>query len=242
MKLDVLAIAPHPDDAEINCGGTLAKSVHDGLKVGILDLTQGEMGTRGSVEKRFQESDNASKALGIHWRHNLGLPDGQIKNTLEFQSKVIDIIRKTQPTLCLISGPKDRHPDHNHAHQLLTDALFFSGLAKKHPEAAANKWRPVHVLLYMHDTPFEPDLILDISATFEQKINSILCYDSQINSTSGTDPQTYISGNDYFELIKAKARYFGHLGGFQYGEAFQYAGGPIPMSGLSGLISIERKR
>ncbi|MEO1021235.1 MAG: bacillithiol biosynthesis deacetylase BshB1 [Bacteroidota bacterium] len=233
MKLDVLAFAAHPDDVELNCGGTIASLTSSGKRVGIIDLTLGEMGTRGTVESRKKEAKHASEILGIAVREQLELPDSDIRNTRENQLRLIQVIRTYQPHLCLVGAPHDRHPDHGAATKLMTDSLFYSGLKKLTTTDAQgneqNVWRPAYILHYMQDRPFEPDLVLDISSHMEQKKKAIEAFNTQFNVKEKAEDHTYISTPEYFEQVIARARYFGHLAGFTYGEPFKYYNGPVPL-------------
>ncbi|MBO6792387.1 MAG: bacillithiol biosynthesis deacetylase BshB1 [Balneolaceae bacterium] len=236
MKLDVLVFAAHPDDAELNAGGTIASLVTEGKKVGIIDLTKGEMGTRGTVETRQIEVDNASKVLGIHYRSNLDLGDSILENNRENQTKIIEELRKLRPDLCLLGAPTDRHPDHGKATRLCMDALFYAGLAKFESSIDTQPWRPTTIVHYMQDRPFEPDFIVDISDHWETKKEAILAFSSQFNvSDPKLEPETYISNQAYFKQIEARARYFGHLAGFEFGEPFQKTNGPVGLQSLSFL-------
>ncbi len=236
MKLDVLVFAAHPDDAELNAGGTIASLVKEGKKVGIIDLTKGEMGTRGTAETRQVEVDNASKVLGIHYRSNLDLGDSILENNRNNQSKIILEVRKLRPELCLIGALNDRHPDHGKATHLCMDALFYSGLAKFMNSENSLPWRPPTIAHYMQDRPFEPDFIVDISDHWETKKEAILAFSSQFNvSDPKREPETYISNQAYFKQIEARARYFGHLAGFEFGEPFQKANGPVGLQSVSFL-------
>ena len=235
MKLDVLVFAAHPDDAELNCGGTIASLIHQGKKVGVIDLTKGEMGTRGTAESRAEEVTKASEILGISYRMNLDLGDSFIENTRENQLKIIAEIRKTQPQICLIGAEYDRHPDHGKATRLCIDSLFYSGLSKigfKDSRIDLPKpWRPKHIFSYMQDRPFEPDFVFDISEQWETKKNAILAFKTQFNISNPTkEPETYISSQKYFKQIEARARYFGHLAGFEFGEPFKMINGPMGLA------------
>ena len=177
MKLDILAIGAHPDDVELGVGATIAKEVANGNKVGILDLTRGELGTRGNAEIRDVESINSSKVLGIEVRENLRLQDGFFENNKESQVRIIEIIRKYQPEIVLINAPKDRHPDHGKAHSLASTACFLSGLIKIRTELEGEKqkaWRPKHVYSYIQWKYLEPDFVVDVSDFMDTKIKSIL--------------------------------------------------------------------
>ncbi len=243
FKLDCLVFAAHPDDAELNCGGTIARLVHQGLKVGIIDLTQGQMSTRGDIETRKQEAENASKILGIEIRENLGFMDSKILNNREQQLKIIEVVRKYRPDLCLIGAPFDRHPDHGAATRLLIDALFYSGLRKLEDASKLEPWRPAHILHYMQDRPFEADFVFDISDTLELKMEALKAFSTQFNvEENEPGEQTYISGQGYFEQIRARARFYGHLAGFDYGEPFKYYNGPVPLIDFSLFTQTNPKR
>jgi bacillithiol biosynthesis deacetylase BshB1 len=238
MTLDVLALAAHPDDTELNCSGTLAALVKQGLKVGVVDLTKGEKASRGTPEERLKEADKAAKILGLDVRDNLGLPDCGLDNTSEHREAIIQKIRLYQPKICFVNAPSDRHPDHGHASRLSIDALFYSGLKtiKTYDQSGKPQapWRPYHILHYMQDRPFEPDFVFDISSVMEQKENAILAFSSQFNvKEADGEPQTYISRPSFFEAIRARARHFGHLIGVEYGEGFLYHGKPIPLADLN---------
>ena len=247
MKLDVLVFASHPDDAELNCGGTIASLVDSGKKVGIIDLTKGEMGTRGTDQTRAAEVKKASEILSISYRHNLDLGDSLIPNNRENQLKIIKQVRLTQPHICLVGAPSDRHPDHPKGTQLVLDALFYSGLKKlkseNYPGSDQDSWRPAHILHYMQDRPFEPDFVFDISDYWETKKQSMLAFDTQFNvSEPGTEPETYISSESYFKQMEARARYFGHLAGFEYGEPFKYYLSPAPLKSMDLFFNTQPKR
>lgn len=247
QRLDVLAFAAHPDDTELCCGGTLAQLTKQGKNVGVVDLTEGEMGTRGTPEKRKEESQRASEIIGLAVRENLGLPDTQLANSREHQKKLIRKIRKYQPHICLVGAPVDRHPDHGYATRLALDAIFYSGLAKietvDEDGNPQKRWRPSHILHYMQDRPFEPDLVFDITDTFETKKQAILAFETQFNvEDPGEEPETYISGTDFFKGIEARARHYGHLIGVTYGEPFKYYNGPIPFNSMEAFFETEPER
>lgn len=242
MDLDVLVFAAHPDDAELNCGGTIATLISQGKSVGIIDLTQGEMGTRGTIETRILEAETASKILGISYRVNLDLGDSIVGNTRENQFKLIREIRTCKPKLCLIGAPYDRHPDHGKATQLCIDSLFYSGLEKIDTHSKEGNyqkaWRPSHIVHYMQDRPFEPDFIFDISDHWETKKKAVLAFNTQFNVTdTKSEPETYISSDTYFKQLEARARYFGHLAGFEFGEPFQVLNGPMGLTSLDSFLS-----
>jgi bacillithiol biosynthesis deacetylase BshB1 len=244
MKLDILAIGVHPDDVELGCSGTLIKEIKRGKKAGILDLTQGELGTRGTIETRYQEADNAAMIIGASVRENLKMRDGFFKNDEEHQLLLIKAIRKYQPEIVIGNILRDRHPDHGRAGHLINDACFLSGLAKiETRDEQGNlqqKWRPKYFLQYIQDWYHEPDLIVDISDVFEQRMKSIQAYTTQFytseNSTEG--PQTYISTPDFLDSVIARARMLGKRIGVKYGEGF-LSEKKIGISNLDALLQIE---
>jgi bacillithiol biosynthesis deacetylase BshB1 len=247
MKLDVLALSAHPDDTELCCGGTLAALANQGKKAGVVDFTRGEMGSRGTPEQRLKEASNAADIIGLKVRENLRLPDTKLQSTREYQKKVIQKIRAYRPHVCLVGAPSDRHPDHGNATKLALDAIFFSGLTKIETQDndgnPQERWRPSHVLHFMQDRPFKPDLVFDISNTFEIKKEAILAFETQFNvSNTGDDPETYISSEEFFDGIEARARHYGHLIGATYGEPFQYHNGPVPMGSFNALFETEPQR
>lgn len=237
-KLDILVLAAHPDDAELCCGGTLAKLIQQGKSVGIVDMTRGEMGTRGTPVQRIDESQKASAVLGLSIRQNLELPDTRLRNIPEYREKIIRVVRAYRPHVCLVGAPADRHPDHGNGTRLALDAIFYSGLTKiKTTDADGNdqeRWRPSHILHYMQDRPFEPDLVFDITETFEIKKEAILAFETQFNMADPEDePESYISSERFFKGIEARARHYGHMIGVTYGEPFKYYNGPLPMNSFS---------
>jgi len=244
MKLNVLALAAHPDDTELCCGGTLAALVNQGKKVGVIDFTQGEMGTRGTPEQRLEEASNAADIIGLEIRENLGLPDTQITNKREYQKKIVEKVRAYQPHVCLVGAPSDRHPDHGNATQLALDAIFMSGLTKFESQNKdgnpQKRWRPSHILHFMQDRPFKPDLVFNITKTFEIKKKAILAFKTQFNvDEPGDEPESYISSKKFFKNIEARARHYGHLIGATYGEPFKYYNGPIPMKSFDAFFETD---
>jgi len=226
LKLDVLAIGVHPDDVELGCAGTFINEIKAGKKAGILDLTQGELGTRGTIETRYEEAAKAAMIMGAAVRENLKMRDGFFKNDEEHQLKLIQAIRKYQPEIILGNVLNDRHPDHGRAGHLISNACFLSGLAKiETKDENGNpqlKWRPKYFLQYMQDWYHEPDIIIDISDSFEQKMKAIEAYSTQFyTDDSGKEgPQTYISTPDYLDSIIARARMLGKRIGAKYAEGF----------------------
>ena len=226
MKLDILAIGVHPDDVELGCSGTLINEIKAGKRAGILDLTQGELGTRGTIETRFKESANAAKIIGVEARENLKMRDGFFENNEEHKLKLISAIRKYQPDIVIGNVLHDRHPDHGRAGKMIAECCFLSGLSKIKTTGDDGKeqdrWRPAYVLHYIQDWYHEPDILVDISDVFEQRMKSIEAYTTQFHSgeVGGNEPQTYISTPDFLESVKARARMFGKRIGVKYAEGF----------------------
>tara|TARA_R110002050_G_scaffold194902_3_gene329743 strand:+ start:15771 stop:16487 length:717 start_codon:yes stop_codon:yes gene_type:complete len=223
MKLDILAIGIHPDDVELSCAGTLLKHIAQGKKVGILDLSQGELGSRGSGEIRLVESANAAKILGVAVRENLGFADGFFTNDKAHQLEIIKVIRKYQPTIILSNAPSDRHPDHGRASKLISDACFYSGLIRietQMEDVCQDKWRPQAIYNYIQDRYIDPDFVVDVSAYMDTKIAAIKAYASQFHNPDSTEPETPISGEKFFDFIKARMMTFGRDIGVDYAEGF----------------------
>jgi bacillithiol biosynthesis deacetylase BshB1 len=223
MKLDILAIGAHPDDVELSCSGTLAKHIFLGQKVGILDLTRGELGTRGSAELRSEEAAKAAQILGIHVRENLNFADGFFSNTEEHQLQLIKQIRNYQPDIVLCNAIYDRHPDHGKGSELVSNACFYSGLIKIETELNGKKqnaWRPKFVYHYIQDRYIKPDFIVDISEHIEVKMNSILAFGSQFFDPNSREPQTPISSKQFIEAIRNRSAEMGRIIGVDYGEGF----------------------
>lgn len=224
MKLDILIIAVHPDDAELGCSGTILKHIALGKKVGVVDLTRGELGSRGSAETRDMEATEAAKILGLHVRENLKMRDGFFGNDEEHQLQIIRIIRKYQPEILITNALEDRHPDHGRACALVNDSAFLSGLPKIVTEQGRKKqqeWRPKLVLEFIQDNYIKPDIILDITEFWEQKMASILAYKTQFYTPGYDEPNaTYISSPDFMKSVEGRAREFGKSINATYGEAF----------------------
>jgi bacillithiol biosynthesis deacetylase BshB1 len=224
MKLNVLAFAAHPDDSELGCSGTLARMISLGHKVGVIDLTRGELGTRGSVELRAAEAQAASNLLGLHWRENLGLKDGFVGNTEPERLAIIRAIRAHQPEVLLINAPKDRHPDHGNASILVNEAAFLAGLGKIATVGNDGKpqapWRPSKVWRYIQDQFLMPDFVVDITDFFELKMKAIEAFSSQFYNPSSGEPETYISSKNFMETVMARSKEMGHMVGVRYGEGF----------------------
>ncbi|MCZ2480772.1 bacillithiol biosynthesis deacetylase BshB1 [Aquirufa nivalisilvae] len=225
MKLDILVMAAHPDDAELACSGTIASQIQQGKKVGIVDFTRGELGTRGTPEIRIAESAASTAILGIHARENLGIRDGFFRNDEESQLKLIQVIRKYQPDIVLANALEDRHPDHGKGAQLAIDACFLSGLRKIETQDeqgnAQTAWRPKHVFHYIQDRYLTPDFVIDISAHWDVKEQSIRAFKSQFFDPNSTEPDSYISSPDFLEFIRARSMEMGHKIGVKYGEGYQ---------------------
>lgn len=224
MKLDLLVMTVHPDDAELGAGGTIAKYVAAGKKVGIIDLTRGELGTRGTAETRAIEAAKAAEILGVELRENLALRDGFFANDEENQRAIICAIRKYQPEIVITNALDDRHPDHGRASKLVNDALFLSGLRRietmvdGQPQEA---FRPRLQLQLIQDKYIQPDILLDITAFWDIKERSILAYTTQFNAaTDDAEPQTYISNPDFMESTRGRAAEFGRSIQVKYAEGF----------------------
>lgn len=224
MKLDILVMAAHPDDAELAVSGTIVAAIAQGKKVGIVDFTRGELGTRGTPEIRLAESAEASKVLGIHARVNLELADGFFQNDQESQLKLIEVIRAFQPEIVLANALEDRHPDHGKGAQLAIDACFLSGLRKietTRDGVKQTEWRPKQLFHYIQDRYLTPDFVIDISKHWATKEASIRAFRSQFFDPNSTEPASYISSPEFLNFIEARAREMGHKIGVQYGEGFQ---------------------
>lgn len=221
--LKILAIAAHPDDIELSAAGTILKHTMAGDAVGILDLTEGELGTRGSVALRYEEATAAAKVMGVQVRMNAQLPDGFFRNDEASQRKIISYIRHFRPQIVIANALEDRHPDHGKGGRLIADACFLAGLRKIETEwegQPQEAWRPKRVFHMIQDRNLEPDFIVDISATFEQKIAAIKCYKSQFHDPSSNEPITYISTNNFLDQIKYRDALAGKKIGTTYGEGF----------------------
>jgi len=223
MKLDILAIGAHPDDVEMSCGATLAKEIAAGKKVGILDLTQGELGTRGTAEIRKEEAHNAAEILGVALRENLGLADGFFQNDRASQLKVIEIIRKYQPEIVLCNAIEDRHIDHGKGSRLVSDACFLSGLVKietRLGDEMQQPWRPKNVYHYIQWKEIEPDFVVDVTGFMETKLEAVFAYKSQFYDANSKEPDTPISSMNTKESLSYRNRNFGRLIGTEYAEGF----------------------
>ena len=223
MKVDILAIGAHPDDVELGCGGTLAKLISEGKKAAVVDLTQGELGTRGTNITRAQEAASASEILGISARENLKMKDGFILNSEEYQMQIVKMIRKYQPEIVLANAIDDRHPDHAKAAKLVSDACFLSGLVKIETELDGEnqkQWRPKQVFHYIQWKHITPDFVIDISNFMEKKIEACLAYKTQFYDPDSKEPMTPIATKDFLESLTYRAQDLGRLSGVEFAEGF----------------------
>lgn len=229
--VDVLAVGAHPDDVELGCGGLLHKLAQAGKRVGILDLTRGEMGTRGTPEERAVEADKAAAVLGVVRRANAGLPDGGVANTPEQRLALVALLRQFRPALVLTLMAPDRHPDHAAAHALVTDANYLAGLARI--DTGRFPHRTQHVLFFHPYTDYTgmPAFVADISASFEVKLAALRAHASQFHNPGYPGQETLISSKGFWDGIEVRARYWGARIGAVYGEPF-YADGPMPLDCL----------
>ena len=224
MKIDILAFGAHPDDVELGCGGTLHKAVVNGKTVGIIDLTKGELGTRGDIKTRAIEASNAAKVLGVSFRENLEMPDGFLTNSKENQLLVINMIRKYQPEIVFCNSFEDRHPDHSKACQLIRESCFLSGLVKIVTEDIDGNvqkfWRPNAVYSYIQWKSLKPEFVVDISSSIDVKISAVKCYKSQFYNPSSDEINTPISTKNFIESIRYRAADLGRLTNLDYAEGF----------------------
>jgi bacillithiol biosynthesis deacetylase BshB1 len=221
QPVDLLAIAAHRDDVELTCGGTLAKAVRAGQRVGIVDLTQGEAGTRGDAATRAAEADRAAKVLGVQLRLNAGLPDAHLHNDEPARAQVVELIRATRPRVVILPYPVGRHPDHRVASELGRDACYLAGLAKYGPAGAAPPHRPFKVLyaLAYREDPVKPSFVVDVSDVFEIKMAAVRCYGSQFDGAKAAG-EIHPTGQDLYELIRVQSAHYGSLIRRAYGEPF----------------------
>ena len=223
MKLDILAVGAHPDDVELGCGATLSKEISLGKKVGILDLTRGELGTRGSAEIRDKEAKNAAKILGVEFRENLAFADGFFLNNKTNQLEIIKILRKYKPTIVLCNAIDDRHIDHSKGSKLVSDACFLSGLIKIETQldgVVQDAWRPQHVYHYIQWKNLEPDFVVDVSGFIDTKLEAVKAYSSQFYDPKSTEPSSPISSKNFLDSIVYRAQDLGRLIGTSHAEGF----------------------
>ncbi len=216
--VDLLAFGPHPDDVEISCGGLVAKLVSLGYRVGIVDLTRGETGTRGTPETRLEEAAAAAKVLGVAFRENLELPDGHLAVTDAMKRPIIEAIRRHRPRILLGPFPADTHPDHVATGKLLDEVLFLSGLVNY--DAAGAPHRPQQTWSYMCHDPIDPSFLVDVSDAFATKMQALRCFASQLHDPTSDEPETNLASEDYLARLEARFRYFGSLIGARYAEPF----------------------
>jgi N-acetylglucosamine malate deacetylase 1 len=238
MKLHILAFGSHPDDVELGCGGTIAKEISLGKKVGIIDLTCGELGTRGSKEIRDTEAANAAKILGVHARENLNMRDGFFINDEKHQLEIIKMIRKYQPEIVLCNAVDDRHIDHPKGSSLVSDACFLSGLRKietEFDEKPQTAWRPKVVYHYIQWKNVKPDFVVDISGFNEKRVEAIMAYSSQFYDPNSSEPETLIATKNFLESLSYRNQDFGRLIGTDFAEGFTIER-PLAVNNLSDLI------
>jgi len=223
MKLDLLVFAAHPDDAELGCSGTILKYIAAGKKVGIVDLTRGELGTRGTAQTRDAETAESTRILGLHVRENLGMRDGFFQNDEEHQIKIIQMIRKYTPEIVFSNALHDRHPDHGKGGDLVNDAYFLAGLPKIRTEIegqAQNAFRPRVLLQYIQDRYIQPDILVDVSDFWDKKMECIYAFKTQFFNPDNDEEETYISSPTFLKVIEARARELGKTIGAEYAEGF----------------------
>ena len=223
MKLHILAIAAHPDDIELSCGGTIIRHTLAGQAVGIIDLTEGELSTRGTVELRYKEANAAAEVMGVKVRHNLKMADGFFKNDEAHQRMIIPYLRHYRPEIVIANALADRHPDHSRGGRLAADACFYSGLRKIETTwngQPQEPWRPKRVFHYIQDRLYEPTFIVDITSSFAKKYEAIKCYKSQFHDPESSEPISYIATEGFFDTLLYKDGVWGKRIGVKYGEGF----------------------
>ncbi|MFT6166336.1 MAG: bacillithiol biosynthesis deacetylase BshB1 [Vicingaceae bacterium] len=223
MKLDILAIGVHPDDIELSCAGTILKEIAAGKTVGVLDLSHGELGTRGSGPLRLIEAQKSSEILGLACRENLGMADGFFKNDQEHILPIVQILRKYQPDIILSNAPRDRHPDHGRASKLISDACFYSGLRKvetKLDGEIQEAWRPKAIYNYIQDRFIEPDFVIDVTPFVETKMNAIKAFSSQFYNAGSNEPESPLTMKNFFEYVRSRMADMGRYIQVDYAEGF----------------------
>lgn len=216
--VDILVFGAHADDVELSCGGMVVRSVAAGRRVGIVDLTRGEMGTRGTPQMRLKESTKAQKILGAQFRERLDLGDGGLRTGRDEELQVIEVIRRHRPSLVVAPYPDDRHPDHTRAGRLVTEAAFYAGLKKV--ETGQPSHRPHAVIYFLQNSPIPPSFVVDVSAAWNRKMKAVAAYGSQFYNPSSKEPETWISQKSFLELIEARGRFYGAMIGAAHGEPF----------------------
>ena len=224
--LDILGVAAHPDDVELNAGGLLCLLAKAGYRTGILDLTKGELGSRGTPEERAREAAAASRILGLSFRENLGIPDGDIALTMENRLRLVDVLRRTRPHVVLTHPLACRHPDHTRAARLTIEACYSSGLARLRADQGRNMdpWRPRHLLHYAEVLPMDPTFVVDVTATWEQRMHAVRAFATQFHDPEQKGPETFISDPAFLRWVEARAIALGFSIGAGYGEGFIYRG------------------
>jgi bacillithiol biosynthesis deacetylase BshB1 len=224
MKLNILAFAAHPDDTELSCAGTLAKHINLGDKVGVIDFTKGELGTRGTPEIRMKEASKSAEILGLSVRDNLSFADGFFENDHEHQLKIVEKIRQYKPDIVIANAIRDRHPDHGRASEIVKTAVFLSGLAKVETTdqdgKAQEPWRPKTLLNYIQSIPITPDFVVDVSGFWETKMKAIQAFASQFHDPKSDEPETYISDPKFMKMIEARSLELGQIIGVEHAEGF----------------------
>jgi len=217
-SVDIIFFGAHPDDVELSCGGTIVKLVRDGLRVGMVDLTRGEMGTRGTAQTRKREAQNAAKILGASFRRQLDFSDGNLQTGREQELEIIEVLRRWRPKLVVGPWPDDRHPDHTRTGRIVTEASFYAGLRALETELPAH--RPQTVLYYMQNYMVPPSFVVDTTKTWKAKMRAVAAYKSQFHDPNSKEPATFISDPKFLEMIDARGKHFGALIGATFGEAF----------------------
>lgn len=223
MKVDILAVGAHPDDVELGCAGTILKLINEGKKVAIIDLTEGELGTRGTSETRRAETKLAMDILGVSERENLKMKDGFLSNSEEYQYRIIEMVRKYRPEIVLANAIDDRHPDHAKAAKLTSDACFLAGLPKVKTTldgVQQEAWRPKHIFHYIQWKNIQPDFVIDITDFMEKKVEACLAYKTQFYDPNSQEPVTPIATKDFLESLTYRAQDLGRLSGVAYAEGF----------------------
>jgi bacillithiol biosynthesis deacetylase BshB1 len=216
--VDVIFFGAHPDDIELSCGGTIAKSVSDGLRVGIVELTRGEMGTRGTPQIRRREARTAARILGAAFREQLDFGDGALRTSRDEELQIVGVIRQCRPKVIFVMWPDDRHPDHTRTGRLVTEAAFYSGLRALDTGLPAH--RPQATIYYPQNYMVPPSFVVDVTKTWKTKMKAIAAFKSQFHDPGSKEPQTFISDPKFIQMIEARGRHFGALIGVEYGEAF----------------------
>jgi len=223
MKTDILAFGAHPDDVELGCGGTIAKLISEGKTIVIVDLTKGELGTRGTDQTRKEEATEAAKILGVAARENLGLKDGFLVNSEEYQMEIVKMIRKYRPEIVLANAIDDRHPDHAKAAKLVSDACFLAGLRKIETvlnDEVQEVWRPKQVFHYIQWKHIQPEFVIDISEHLDKKLEACMAFKTQFYDPTSKEPETPITSKDFYESLTYRAQDLGRLSGVAYAEGF----------------------